>query len=107
MSNASKVIIHKLRGEVSLVEQDIVDYVSTAYFEPPQNFAIKNMKKKLQNLIIIGSTFFFSTANLPKISPDLNFCSKKLLTTQLLYTGGPPLIRSMLVQIPLVRILVL
>ena len=28
-----KVIINKLRGKVSLVEQDIIDYASTAYFE--------------------------------------------------------------------------
>ena len=33
----TKVIIHKLRGEVSLVEQDTIDYVSTAYFEPEKN----------------------------------------------------------------------
>ena len=31
---SSSVIIHKSRGEVFLVEQDIIDYVSTAYFEP-------------------------------------------------------------------------
>ena len=31
----SKVIIrHKSHGEVSLVEQDTIDYVYTAYFEP-------------------------------------------------------------------------
>ena len=28
-----KVIINKLRGKVSLVEQNIIDYASTAYFE--------------------------------------------------------------------------
>ena len=33
-----KVIIHKLRGEVSLVVQDTIDYVSTAYFEPKNLF---------------------------------------------------------------------
>ena len=59
MSNASKVIIHKLRGEVSLVEQDIVDYVSTAYFEPPQNFAIKNMKKQTSKFDHNRLNFFF------------------------------------------------
>ena len=29
-----KVIIHELSSEVSLVEQDKIDYVSRAYFEP-------------------------------------------------------------------------
>ena len=29
-----KVIINKSRCEVSLVEQEAIDYVSTAYFEP-------------------------------------------------------------------------
>ena len=33
-SNINKVIMHKLRGELSLVKQNIIDYVSTAYFEP-------------------------------------------------------------------------
>ena len=33
----TKVIIDKSRGEVSLVEQDIIDYVSTAYFDPRKN----------------------------------------------------------------------
>ena len=31
---SAKVIIHKSGSEVSLVEQDIFDYVSKAYFEP-------------------------------------------------------------------------
>ena len=30
----AEFIIHNLRGEVSLVEQDIIDYVSTANFDP-------------------------------------------------------------------------
>ena len=32
-----KVVIHKSCSEVSLLEQDIIDYVSTAYFQPKQN----------------------------------------------------------------------
>ena len=33
MMPMTKVIIHKSRGAGSLVEQDTIDYVSTAYFE--------------------------------------------------------------------------
>ena len=32
-----KPIIHKSHGEVSLVEQDTIYYVSTAYYEPKIN----------------------------------------------------------------------
>ena len=42
----NKVIIHKLRGEVSLVEQDTIEYVSVAYFK----FMIKFLKKLIINL---------------------------------------------------------
>ena len=31
-----KVVIHKSCSDVSLLEQDIIDYVSTAYFHPKQ-----------------------------------------------------------------------
>ena len=34
---APKPLYIKSRGEVSLVEPDIIDYVSTAYFEPKNN----------------------------------------------------------------------
>ena len=34
----TKVITPKSRGEVSLVEQDTIDYVCTAYFEPKKIF---------------------------------------------------------------------
>lgn len=37
-----KVIIHKLRGEVSLVKQDTIDYVSVAYLK----FIIDFLRKK-------------------------------------------------------------
>ena len=33
-----KSFIHKSRGEVSLVEQEIIDYVSTAYLQPPPKY---------------------------------------------------------------------
>ena len=42
----SKVIINKLCGETSLVEQDTIDYVSTAYFELQKTKKIK----KFENL---------------------------------------------------------
>ena len=42
----SKVIVHKLSGETSLVEQDTIDYVSTAYFE----LQITKKLKKFENL---------------------------------------------------------
>jgi hypothetical protein len=32
-----KVIIDKSRGELPLLEQDTIDYVSTAYFEPKKS----------------------------------------------------------------------
>ena len=35
-----KSIIHKSRGEVSLVEQDTIDYISTDYFEPKRNYGL-------------------------------------------------------------------
>ena len=56
---AGKVIIHMSRSEVPLVEQDIVDYVYTAYFDPKKKekyyFAFENMKK----MLIIGPNFLF------------------------------------------------
>ena len=42
-----KVIIHKLRGEVSLVKQDTIDYVSVAYLK----FIIDFLRKKKKNFI--------------------------------------------------------
>ena len=42
-------------------------------------FAHENMKKKRpQKLLVIGPIFFFSTANVPRTSPNLKFCSMKL-----------------------------
>ena len=42
------------------------------------------MKKQPQELLIIGPNFFH-IANWPKTSPNLNFCSIKLLTAQVMY----------------------
>ena len=42
----SKVIIHKLCGEASLVEQDTFDNVSTAYFELEKILKIGKFKRK-------------------------------------------------------------
>ena len=46
----NKVIIHKLRGEVSLLEQSTIEYVSVAYLK----FIFKFPKKK----IIFSPTFY-------------------------------------------------
>ena len=43
-----KVIIHKSRGEVSLVEHDTIEYVSTAYLETPPHPYKKQKQKKEQ-----------------------------------------------------------
>ena len=49
----NKVIIHKLRGEVSLLEQSTIEYVSVAYFK----FMIKFFLNCPQKLLIIGPIF--------------------------------------------------
>ena len=43
------------------------------------------MKKQPQKLLIFGPNFFFSNANLPKSSPNLNSCSIKISHNGLLY----------------------
>ena len=45
-------------------------------------FAHENMKKTPQKLLLIGPNFFFSNANRPKFSPNLNSCSIKNLPPQ-------------------------
>ena len=42
-SAASKVIIHKLRGEISLVEQEKIECVSVAYLKFMFKFQSKNL----------------------------------------------------------------
>ena len=58
MNTASsvKVIIHQSRGEVSLVEQAIIDYVSTASLEPKIKF-LKNSKKSFYKRDTITQLF--------------------------------------------------
>ena len=47
---------------------------------------LKTWKNCPQKLLVIGpQSFFFSIANLPKISPNLIFCSIKMSPCQLLY----------------------
>ena len=52
----TKVIIHKSRGEVSLVGQDTIDYVSTAYFEPKKNLFF--YKRNIMQLFCADATMF-------------------------------------------------
>ena len=77
---AAKIIIHKSRGEVSLVEQDTIDFVSTGYFEQKIifvfikeilcNFLVGMLQCLKQNLLPMKTkvahnrnNFFFSTAS--------------------------------------------
>ena len=48
---SNKVIIHKSRGEAFLVEQDIIDYVSTNYFGPAI-LSQKEFKHSLKKIFI-------------------------------------------------------
>ena len=82
------------RGKVSLVEQDTIDYVSTAYFEPKKSKGYvmlfsadatifkkngpENMKIPPSKVARNQPNFFFSTDNWPKTSPNLSFCSIKI-----------------------------
>ena len=92
--NAHKVIIHKSRGEVFLVEQDIIDYVSTAYFEPKEvrkliifYFAHENMEKLPSKVAHNRSNFFFQYCQPtgPKPAQISNSVPWKLLTARLMY----------------------
>ena len=68
-----RVFIHKSRGEVSLVEQDIIDYVSTVYFEPKKNQKLIFIKEILNMQLFSGdATIFF----LPQ---KIKNCPQKLL----------------------------
>ena len=40
------------RGEVSLVDQGTIDYVSTAYFDPKKIKKIEFIKEKLCNFLV-------------------------------------------------------
>ena len=92
-----KVIIDKSRGEVSLLEQDTIENVSKPiknqkerkknhfmqlFSEDTTMFLFIYLfyqKKRPQKLLIIGpNVFFFSNANRPKSSCNLNSCSKKI-----------------------------
>jgi hypothetical protein len=59
------VIIHKSRSEVSVVEQDTIEYVSTAYFEP------KKRKKKEDK-----SNFFYKRDIMQVFSADATIFKK-------------------------------
>ena len=68
---SNKVIIHKSRGEAFLVEQDIIDYVSTTYFRPAilsqkefkHNFKKIFIKEILGNLLVQTLKYFLKNAN--------------------------------------------
>ena len=68
---SNKVIIHKSRGEAFLVEQDIIDYVSTTYFRPAilsqkefkHNFKEIFIKEILGNFLVQTLQYFFKNAN--------------------------------------------
>ena len=102
---SSRVIIHKSHGEVSLVEQDIIKYVSylfkiqnqifkylqlhfmqllsadatTFWMNWKEKIAPANMKKQSSKVAHNRpETIFFSIDNQPKTSPNHNFCSIKI-----------------------------
>ena len=53
---------------------------NTTIFKKQLNcfFALENIKKRPQKLLIIGPNFFFRIANRTKTSTNLNFCSIKI-----------------------------
>ena len=83
MCIAIKVIIHKSRGEVSLVEQDKIKWVSSVYWKfsfllfhlYSIQFFSADTKKNDPNR---SDWAVSSTANQPKTSPNLEFCFKKM-----------------------------
>jgi hypothetical protein len=95
---AIKVITHKSRGEVSLVEEDTIDYVSTAYLEPKNFFkpnSIFFIKKILYDFLVQTvqrsnahdqPNFIFSVLPTgPKPAQISIYVPSKLLTIQLMY----------------------